>query len=115
MPCSTSRRRTDSPVRSSPNPIMLNAATAIVKAAAAGLRTNSAATTSPRAIGAPPPRGVGTVCDDRGFGTSIAAARRSSEIVSGSDRATTEPHETAAITIVNPSDTCPILPGYYSM
>jgi len=86
---------------------MLNAATAIAKATAAGLRVSSAASTSPTAIGAPPPRGVAAVCDERRFGTSIAPARRSSAMVTGSARTTTLPQETAAIAMVNSSDTSP--------
>ena len=38
----------------------------------------------PTAIGAPPPRGVGTECDDRPPGTSSIPRLRSSAIVGGS-------------------------------
>jgi hypothetical protein len=103
--CSTSRRRTESPLRSSANPITPKAATAMAKATPAESPMSSAASTSPTAIGAPPPRGVGTLWDDRRLGTSNAAARRSSEMVTGSATTTTPPHESAAIMIVSSSDT----------
>jgi len=112
-PCSASRYLTDSPVRSSMSPITLNAATAIMKAMATGPRMSSAARTSPTAIGAPPPRSVGTVWEERRLGTSIAAARRSSEIVTGSARTTTLPQDTAATRIVNSSVTSRILARFY--
>ena len=57
-----------------------------MSAVAAGI--SAAASTRAIAIGAPPPRGVGTVCDDRWLGVSIAATRRSSGIVTGSAAAT---------------------------
>ena len=102
--CRASRPRTESPDRSSANPIMLNAATAIAKAAAAAPPMSNAATTSPAATGAPPPRGVGTECEDREFGVSMADTRRSSLMVAGSARATTAPLAPAAIRIVSFSD-----------
>ena len=101
MPCDASRDRTDSPDRSSASPMAANAATAIARAIAAGVRISSAARMSPAAIGAPPPRGVGTEWDDRPFGMSMAAARRSSRMVTGSVARTSAPHEAPAIRVMS--------------
>jgi hypothetical protein len=99
-PCSSSRRRAGSPVRSSAKPMAANAATATAKViATVPCISSSAANTRPTAIGAPPPRGVGTLCDDRSFGTSTAA-RRSSGISTGSAAVTKAAHISAAKTLV---------------
>ena len=63
--CMISRRPAVSPRRSSANPSKPNAATAKAKTAAIAPPIRPAATSSPAAIGIPPPRGVGTVCEDR--------------------------------------------------
>jgi hypothetical protein len=89
--CSTSRWPTDSPDRSSASPIAAKSATAMPNAADPALCMSAAATRSPAAIGAPPPRSVGTVCDDLGPGTSMADARRRSAIVGGSAVTTMAP------------------------
>ena len=96
--CMISRRPAASPRRSSANPSKPNAATAKAKTAAVAPPISPAATSSPAAIGMPPPRGVGTVWEDRCPGTSIMAARRNSGIVTASAAATTAPHAATAIT-----------------
>ncbi len=77
-----------------------NTATVAAKVSPVKPLTSSPAKISPMAIGAPPPRGVGTVCDDRRPGTSIAAARCSNGMVTGSAAITKAPHDPAASTVV---------------
>ena len=104
MPRRTDRRLTGRPVRSSAN------------AMPAGLGLRMSATTSPTVIGAPPPRGVGVVCEDCPLGTSSAAARRNSEMVTGFPSATRAPPRTARriselITQRRPDLSLPHVPG----
>ncbi len=54
------------------------------------------------AIGAPPPRGVGTECDERLPGTSRTVSLRSSAIVGSSATATITPQATTAHTTLSP-------------
>ena len=98
----SSRRRTAvSPRRSSTNPRAPKKPIAAPNGTAALPRTRTTATSSPTTIGSPPPRGVGTVCDERAPGVSIAS-RRSRGIVSGSATMTTMPQHSTARVISSP-------------
>ena len=99
-PCMASLRPAGRPPRSSAKPMAAKAATPIANITATVPWISSTATTSPAAIGAPPPRGVGTLCDDRPFGMSTAV-RRSSGMSSGSATVTHAAHITAARTVVS--------------
>ncbi len=101
----SSRLPAASPRMSSVNPSNPKAATAKAKSAAIAPPITPAATSNPAAIGIPPPRGVGTVCEDRGPGMSIMAARRNSGIITASAAATTAPHAATASRLVNSPDT----------
>jgi hypothetical protein len=107
---STSRSPTDSPQRSSASPIAAKSATAIPNAADGTLCMSAAAMTSPAAIGTPPPRGVGTVCDDLRPGTSIDDDRRSSMIVTGSAATTMAPAGSAVRMMLIAGGGCAWLP-----
>ena len=72
-----------SPPRSSAKPMAAKTATATANVMPRARASST--TTSPAAIGAPPPRGVGTLCDDRPFGMSMAV-RRSSGISTARSR-----------------------------
>jgi hypothetical protein len=104
-PCSASRANAGSPRRSSTRPRAPKKPTAARNAdaslpLAAGAKATASST--PAAIGAPPPRGVGTECDDRSPGTSMTASRRSAAIVSGSATATITPQADTAHTTLSP-------------
>jgi hypothetical protein len=110
--CWTSRPPAGSPRRSSSRPRMPKNATATANASASpdapgtGFTSprlaSSPATSRPSAIGAPPPRGVGTECDDRCPGMSITMSLRNRAIVSGSATTTIAPHARTAHVILAP-------------
>ena len=93
---SASRRETGSPRRSSRKPSTAKKPTAAANAALAPLRVMATAASSPTAIGRPPPRGVGTLCDERTEGTSTACMRRSNGIVAGTATMTIAPLQATA-------------------
>ena len=63
--CTASRRPGVSPRMSSANPSRPKAATAQANTVASAPPISTAATSSPATTGMPPPRGVGTVWEDR--------------------------------------------------
>src|ERR1700733_4431155 len=98
------RVMTDSPRRSSRRPSRPKKPIAAARAGRACPPPGAMSTAAirPTAIGAPPPRGVGTECDDRAPGTSSTASLRSSAMVSGSAASTVAPHAATAHSILSP-------------
>src|SRR3984885_7668126 len=98
------RVMTDSPRRSSRRPSRPKKPIAAARAGRACPPPGAMSTAAirPTAIGAPPPRGVGTECDDRAPGTSSTASLRSSAMVSGSAASPVAPHAATAHSILSP-------------
>ena len=97
-PCSTRRRPAGSGRTSSAKPSRQKKATATMNVPLAPPPASLIPTISPSAMAMPPPHGVGTSWEERAPGTSTAARRRSSGIVTGSATITMAPrHITAPV------------------